>query len=105
MYAFSTPCTLYQDTGYQGFIPDGVIIKQPVKKSKGRNLTPEEKEYNKKIASFRIMVEHTIGSAKRMRIVKDECRLRANNFVKRIFKSCAAIHNFRIKINPWNYEI
>jgi hypothetical protein len=105
MYAFPAPCILYQDTGYQEFRPEGVVIKQPVKKPKGRSLTQEEKEYNKKIASFRIRVEHAIGSAKHMRIVKDECRLRANDFVKRIFKSCAALHNFRIKINPWQYEI
>ncbi|MDR2511346.1 MAG: transposase family protein, partial [Bacteroidales bacterium] len=58
-----------------------------------------------KVASFRIRVEHAIGNAKVMRIVKDECRLRANNFVKRILRACAALHNFRIKINPWHYQI
>jgi hypothetical protein len=96
---------LYQDTGYQGYKPDGVRIEQPIKKPKGREITAVEKEYNRKVSSFRIRVEHTIGSSKFMRIVKDECRLRANNFVGRIFKICAALHNFRIKINPWNYEI
>lgn len=39
-----------------------------------------------------------------MRIVKDECRLRANNFVENIFSTCMALHNLRIKINPWNYH-
>jgi hypothetical protein len=34
------------------------------------------------------------------KIVKDECRLRTGNFAYRIFKTCAALHNFRIKINP-----
>jgi hypothetical protein len=105
MYSFPKPCVLYQDTGYQGFRPDGVIPEQSVKKPKGRSLTREEKEYNRQVASFRIRVEHAIGSAKRLRIVKDECRLRANNFVNRIFKTCAALHNFRIKINPWHYKI
>lgn len=104
LYAFPYPCVLYQDTGYQGFRPEDVVIKQPVKKPKGRALTVSEKDYNKDVASFRIRVEHAIGSTKRMRIVKDECRLRRNDFVKRIFKTCAAIHNFRIKINPWQYK-
>ena len=103
-YSFSQPCVLYQDTGYQGYRPEGVVIKQPVKKPKGRNLTEEEKQYNKEISSFRIRVEHAIGSAKYMRIVKDECRLRANSFVERIFKTCTALHNFRINMNPWHYK-
>jgi hypothetical protein len=105
MYScFLSPCVLYQDTGYQGFRPEGVTIMQPVKKLKGGMLTREEKEYNRKISSFRVRVEHAIGSIKRMRIVKDQCRLRANCFVQRIFKTCAALHNFRIKLNPWLYK-
>lgn len=104
MYSFPYPCVLYQDTGYQGYKPERVVVVQPVKKSKGKELTAEEKEYNKQVSSFRVRVEHAIGSVKFMRIVKDECRLRANNFVKRIFRTCAAIHNFRIKCNPWHYE-
>jgi hypothetical protein len=84
--------------------PPGVIIEQPVKKRRGKEFTAEEKEYDRKVASFRIRVEHATSSAKHMRIVKDERWLRANGFVKRIFKSCAALHNFRIKINPWHYE-
>ena len=104
MYSFPYPCHLYQDTGYQGYNPEGVTVFQPIKKHRGRDLTLEEKEYNRKISSFRVRVEHTIGSVKHMRIVKDECRLRANNFVQRIFSCCAAMHNFRIKINPWQYE-
>jgi hypothetical protein len=103
MYSFPQPCILYQDTGYQGFRPDGVIIEQPVKKPKGRSLTQEEKTVTDKSLLYRIRVEHAIGSVKHMRIVKDECRLRAGNFVYRIFKTCAALHNFKIKINPWLY--
>lgn len=39
-----------------------------------------------------------------MRIVKNECRLRANLFVERIFATCAALHNLRIKTEPWTYK-
>ena len=104
MYAFPYPCMLYQDTGYQGYHPEGVTIIQPMKKPEGKELTGEEKEGNRLVSAFRIRVEHAIGSVKRMRIVKDECRLRANDFVNRIFIACAALHNFRIKTNPWHYE-
>lgn len=74
MYSFPYPCVPYQDTGYQGYKPEGVRIEQPLKKPKGRELAAEEKEGNRKIASFRIRIEHAMGSAKRMRTVKDECR-------------------------------
>ena len=103
-YSFTSPCVLYQDTGYQGYKPETVVVKQPIKKPKGKSLTPEEKEHNRKVSSFRVRVEHAIGSVKFMRIVKDECRLRADSFVNRIFRTCAALHNFRIKINPWHYK-
>jgi hypothetical protein len=101
-YNFPFPCILYQDTGYQGYIPDGVEILQPIKKPKGRELTEEELLYNRSISSVRVRVEHVIGSIKIMRIVKDECRLRADKFVNKIFRTCAALHNIRIKINPWH---
>lgn len=79
-------------------------IIQPVKKSKGKALSVEDKEFNREISRIRVRVEHAIGSAKFMRIVKDECRLRANSFVDRIFATCAALHNLRIKITPWMYK-
>ncbi|MEG2453210.1 MAG: transposase family protein [Clostridium sp.] len=104
MYSFPVPCILYQDTGYQGYAPEGVTIIQPTKKRKGCELSKEEKEANRGISRIRVRVEHAIGSVKFMRIVKDECRLRANLFVKRIFATCAALHNLRIKMEPWTYK-
>jgi hypothetical protein len=104
MYSFPCPCLLYQDTGYQGYKPEGVSVSLPIKKPRGRELTWEEKAYNRKISSFRVRVEHATGSVKYMRTVRDECRLRADGFVQQIFRTCAALHNFRIKINTWHYE-
>ncbi|MBD5357588.1 MAG: transposase family protein, partial [Bacteroides sp.] len=66
------------------------------KKPRGRELTPEQKAENRNISARRIRVEHAIGGAKRLRIVKDECRLRANNYVGRIFHIAAGIHNWRV---------
>jgi len=98
-----TKIILFQDTGYQGFIPDGVTVIQPDKKPKGQELTKEHKSKNREISSFRVRIEHAIGSVKRYRIVKDECRLRKNNYPEKVFKICAALHNFRINLNPFNY--
>ncbi|RHE91402.1 hypothetical protein DW712_11365 [Bacteroides intestinalis] len=48
-------------------------------------LTEEQKEFNREVSHIRVRVEHAIGSAKFMRIVKEECRLRTNKFVKYIY--------------------
>jgi hypothetical protein len=104
--AYSIPLgyTLVQDTGYQGYQPEGVKIIQPQKKPRGKDLTREQKESNRRISSYRVRVEHVIGSVKRYRIVKDECRLRKNNFVDDVLLYCAALHNFRLKTRPFTYE-
>jgi hypothetical protein len=104
--AYSIPpgFTLAQDTGYQGYRLEGVTIFQPQKKPKGKELTPEQKQDNRLISSFRVRVEHAIGSIKRYRTVKDECRLRKNLFVESVFATCAALHNFRIKDRTFAYE-
>ena len=81
-YSIPPGFTLLQDTGYQGYRPDGVIIIQPEKKPRGKDLTNEIKEKNRQKSSDRVRIEHTIGSVKRYlyfvrsmkyRIVKDAC--------------------------------
>ncbi|MDR1169453.1 MAG: transposase family protein [Prevotellaceae bacterium] len=104
--AYSIPpgFTLAQDTGYQGYCPEGITVVQPQKKPKGKELTPEQKQDNRLISSFRVRMEHVIGSIKRYRTVKDEYRLRKNLFVERVFTTCAALHNFRIKDRTLTHE-
>lgn len=89
---------LVQDTGYLGYRHDGPTIT-PVKKKPGKELEDYEKQFNRQIASMRVKVEHYIGSAKIMRIVKDECRLRKNQFVNSIFRIAAGLHNLRRCVN------
>ncbi|WP_369523716.1 transposase family protein [Bacteroides nordii] len=87
-----------QDTGYQGYAPEEVTIIQPVKKRKGKELSKEQKDYNKKITRIRVRVENAIGSTRFKRIVKDECRLRTNYFVERIFPICVALHKIKMRM-------
>lgn len=94
---------LWQDCGYQGYRPADVRIMQPLKKPKGKELTAAQKQNNQKISSFRVRVEHAIGSVKRCRIVKDECRLRKNKFVETVFRTCAGLHNLRLSLKPFVY--
>lgn len=95
---------LWQDTGYQGYEPEGVLIVQPTKKPKGLELTKDQKMDNRDISSHRVRIEHFIGGVKRFRIVKDECRARKNSIVDRVIGTCAGLYNLRIRHNPPQYD-
>jgi len=94
---------LYQDTGFQGFALEQVTMLQPLKKPRGRELSPEEKEGNRLISRIRIRVEHAIGGVKRYRIVKDQLRNRKDDFRDRVMETCCGLHNFRLNFRPWQY--
>ena len=102
-YTIPKHFTLWQDTGYQGYAPKDVQIVQPTKKPKGKELSTEQKDKNKEISSVRVRVEHAIGSIKRMKVVRNECRLRKENILDRVFATCAGLHNFRLTIKPFVY--
>jgi hypothetical protein len=87
--------SLYQDKGFQGYAPPGVIVQQPKKKPKGGDLTNEEAEQNRLISRVRIAVEHVIGGIKRMRIVKDVFRNQKLNFEDLVMEVACGLHNFR----------
>ncbi len=95
MYSFPYECVLQQDTGYLGYSSENVTVIQPMKKPKGKELTAEQKAANTEISKTRIKVEHAIGGAKILRIVKEECRLRKNDFVGKIFHLADGLHNWR----------
>jgi hypothetical protein len=44
---------VYQDTGFQGYAPEGVKTFQPQKKPKGKELSSEQKERNRLISRMR----------------------------------------------------
>ena len=95
---------LAQDTGFQGYALANVTMIQPMKKPRGKELTPEQKESNRRISSLRIRVEHAIGGVKRYRIVKDQLRVRKDDFRDRVMETCCGLHNFRLNFRPWHYS-
>ncbi len=103
-YAFPEGSTVYQDTGFQGFRPENVILLQPKKKPRGGQLTSEEKAENQRISSIRIRIEHAIGGVKRYRIVKDKVRVWKRGFRDQLMETCCGLHNFRLNFRPWHYE-
>ncbi len=96
-YIFPINSILLQDTGFQGFAPDKVIILQPKKKPKGQDLTLAEKMMNRIISSARIVVENVIAGVKRCRVVKDIFRNTKNHFNDLVMEIACGLHNFRVE--------
>jgi hypothetical protein len=88
--------TLDQDTGFQGYAPLGVLVLQPKKKPKGKDLGVADLFFNRLISSVRIRVEHVIASVKRCRIVKDVLRNTKDGFSDLVMRVACALHNWRI---------
>jgi|RifCSP16_2_1023846.scaffolds.fasta_scaffold67154_1 hypothetical protein len=86
---------LLQDTGFQGYNPEGINTIQPKKKPKGKELTGEEKENNKLISRVRIVVEHIISGIKRLHIVKSVFRNTKENYDDLVMWLACGLHNFR----------
>jgi hypothetical protein len=97
--ALPTGITLWQDTGFLGHIPENVTVKMPAKKPKGKDLTDDQKENNRKISSFRILVEHAIGGVKKCRIVEDRFRCRKFGFDDMVMLIACGLHNFRVTMS------
>lgn len=96
---FPSGITLWQDTGFLGHNPENVNVMMPVKKPKGKELTQEQKESNRSISSFRVLVEHAIGGAKRCRIVKDRFRCHKFGFDDLVMELACGLHNLRVSLN------
>jgi hypothetical protein len=59
----------YGDSGYQGWQKLQANVVIPFKRSKKKPLNQEQKEHNKRLASFRMRVEHKIRQIKIFRIM------------------------------------
>jgi len=92
---------LLQDLGLLAFTLEGVIIEMPTKKPRGGELTPLEKEANHALAQRRVAIEHVNSSIKRCRILKDVCRLLRSGARDQVMEICCALHNFRLRLDPW----
>jgi hypothetical protein len=101
-YTWLPGSCLYQDKGFQGFFLPGVTIVQPKKTPPGGELTPPEKETNRRISSIRIRIEHAIGGVKRYRIVQDKIRLLKDGLRDTVMETCCGLHNLRLQYRPWH---
>ncbi|MDR2699881.1 MAG: hypothetical protein LBC12_03600 [Nitrososphaerota archaeon] len=76
------------DTGYIGITKFHANSVIPVKRSKKRPLTKEDKVFNRSVSSERVLNEHMIGLIKRFKIVSDRYRSRRKRFGLRFNLIC-----------------
>src|SRR5215813_1312428 len=61
----------------------------------------EQQLTNQALHHRRLRIEHVNSSVKRCRIVKDRIRLWKEGVRDLVMELCCALHNFRVRLNPW----
>ncbi len=92
---------MLQDLGFLAFTLPQVEILMPTKKPRGQELTLEEHQANQALHDSRLRIEHVNSSVKRCRIVKDRMRLWKQGVRDLVMELCCALHNFRVRLTPW----
>lgn len=88
---------LLVDLGFLGIQKDYCSkVKIPIKKSKKKVLTENQKAYNRSVSQIRIKVEHSIGGLKRYRILADRLRMKSMIRYNQIAGICAGLWNYFI---------
>ena len=100
-YPLPAGSQLLQDLGFLAFTLPEVGILMPTKKPRGHELTAEQKAANRALARRRVRIEHVNSSVKRCRIVKDTLRLLKASVRDLVMEICCALHNFRVRLTPW----
>ena len=100
-YPLPAGSRLLQDLGFLAFTLDQVEMIMPTKKPRGGTLTRAQKAANRRIARRRVRIEQVNSSVKRCRIVHDTCRLRKTGVRDLLMEVCCALHNFRVRLTPW----
>jgi hypothetical protein len=83
------------DSGYQGLSKLHAKGRTPHKKPRKAELTDEQKQRNRELASRRVVVEHVIRSLKIFRIMAERYRNRRNRFSLR-FNLIAGLYNYEL---------
>jgi DDE superfamily endonuclease len=100
-YPLPAGSQLLQDLGFLAFTLSDVEMLMPTRKPRGQELTLEAKLANRALHHRRLRIEHVNSSVKRCRIVKDRLRLWKKGIHDRVMEICCALHNFRVRLSPW----
>jgi hypothetical protein len=100
-YPLPAGSRLLQDLGFLAFTLNQVETLMPTRKPRGRALTRAQQAANRRIARRRVRIEHVNSRVKRCRMVHDPCRLRQAGVRDLVMEVCSGVHNFRIRLTPW----
>ena len=92
---------LLQALGFLAFTLPQVELLMPTKTPRGEELTLEQKVANQALHYRRLRIEHVHSRVKRCRIVKDRSRLWKQGIRDLVMELCCALHNFRVRLTPW----
>jgi DDE superfamily endonuclease len=92
---------LLQDLGFLACTLPQVEIRMPTKKPRGEELTREQQWTNQALHQRRRRIEHVHSRVKRCRIVKDHIRLWKEGIRDLVMELCCALHNFWVRLAPW----
>ena len=100
-YPLPAGSRLLQDLGFLAFTLPQVESLMPTKKPQGEELTREQQLAHQALHHRRLRIEHVNSSVKRCRIVKDRIRLWKEGIRDVVMELCCALHNFRVRLTPW----
>src|SRR5712691_13348944 len=100
-YPLPAGSRLLQDLGFLAFTLPQFAILMPTKKPRGQELTLEQQLANQALHHRRLRIEHVNSSVKRCRMVKDRIRLWKAGVRDLVMDICCALHNFRVRLTPW----
>ena len=81
-------------------LPPGAILR-PTKTSRGPELPLAQARANQALAQRRLRIAHGHRRGKRCRSVKDRIRLWKEGVRDLVMEICCALHNFRVRLTPW----
>lgn len=93
--------SIWVDLGFSGIdkllknISNSHTIYKPIKKNKNKDLTAQEKKYNRFISSNRVVIEHVFSDIKRYFILKNRQRILSLKDIQDNFNLAAGLTNFR----------
>ena len=96
---------LLQDLGCLSCTLPEVAILMPTKKPRGEELTLEQQRANQALHQRRLRIEPVNSSVKRCSMVKDRIRLWKEGVHDLVLDLCCALHNFRVRMSPWQSMI
>lgn len=93
--------SIWVDLGFLGIdkllknISNSHTIYKPIKKGKNKDLTAQDKKYNRAISSDRVVIEHIFSDIKRYFILKNRQRTLSLKDIQDNFNLAAGLTNFR----------